>query len=69
MPVHVFGNPCDVESIKSIADKNDLKVIYDGAHSLGSTYNKQSILNYGDISTLSMHATKLFNTAEGGACA
>lgn len=68
MPVHVFGNPCDVESIKSIALKNDLKVIYDGAHSLGSTYNKQSILNYGDISTLSMHATKLFNTAEGGAC-
>lgn len=68
MPVHVFGNPCDVESIKSIADKNNLKVIYDGAHALGSTFNKQSILNYGDISTVSTHATKLFNTAEGGAC-
>ena len=68
MPVHVFGNPCDVESIKSIAIKNNLKVIYDGAHALGSKINNESILNYGDISTLSTHATKLFNTAEGGAC-
>ena len=68
MPVHVFGNPCDVEAINSIAVKNNLKVVYDGAHALGSKINNESILNYGDISTLSMHATKLFNTAEGGAC-
>tara|TARA_B110001452_G_scaffold263794_1_gene265769 strand:+ start:232 stop:1341 length:1110 start_codon:yes stop_codon:yes gene_type:complete len=68
MPVHVFGNPCDVESINKMAKKHDLKVIYDGAHALGTSINKESILNYGDISIVSTHATKLFNTAEGGAC-
>lgn len=67
VPVHVFGNPCEVESIKEIADKNKLKVIYDAAHAFGSDYKGQSVLNYGDISTLSFHATKLFHTIEGGA--
>ena len=67
VPVHVFGNPCDVEAIKSIANKNNLKVIYDAAHAFGSEYKDQSVLNYGDISTLSFHATKLFHTIEGGA--
>jgi len=68
MPVHVFGNPCDVEVIDAIAKKYKLKVIYDGAHAIGSTYNGKSVLEYGDISATSLHATKLFNTAEGGAC-
>jgi len=68
MPVHVFGNPCDVEAINIIAKKHNLKVIYDGAHAIGSTYNGKSVLEYGDISATSLHATKLFNTAEGGAC-
>lgn len=68
MPVHVFGNPCDVEAIEAIALKYDLKVIYDAAHALGSTYSNKSIFEYGDISATSLHATKLFNTAEGGAC-
>lgn len=68
MPVHVFGNPCDVEAIQKIADKHGLKVIYDAAHAIGSTLNGKSILEYGDISATSLHATKLFNTAEGGAC-
>ncbi|PKP05675.1 MAG: aminotransferase DegT [Bacteroidetes bacterium HGW-Bacteroidetes-5] len=68
MPVHVFGNPCDVNTIESIAKKHNLKVIYDAAHAVGSTYNGKSILEYGDISATSFHATKLFNTAEGGAC-
>lgn len=67
VPVHVFGNPCDVEAIKDIADRHDLKVIYDAAHAFGSEYKNQSVLNYGDISTLSFHATKLFHTIEGGA--
>lgn len=67
VPVHVFGNPCDVESIQSIAEKYNLKVIYDAAHAFGSKYKDQSVLNYGDISTLSFHATKLFHTIEGGA--
>lgn len=67
VPVHVFGNPCDVEAIQAIADKNNLKVIYDAAHAFGSEYKGQSVLNYGDISTLSFHATKLFHTIEGGA--
>lgn len=67
VPVHVFGNPCDVEAIEAIANKNDLKVIYDAAHAFGSEYKSQSVLNYGDISTLSFHATKLFHTIEGGA--
>lgn len=67
VPVHVFGNPCEVESIQSIADKHSLKIIYDAAHAFGSQYKGQSVLNYGDISTLSFHATKLFHTIEGGA--
>jgi len=67
VPVHVFGNPCDVEAIEAIANKNNLKVVYDAAHSFGSQYKGQSVLNYGDISTLSFHATKLFHTIEGGA--
>ena len=67
VPVHVFGNPCEVEAIQTIADKHNLKVIYDAAHAFGSQYKGQSVLNYGDISTLSFHATKLFHTIEGGA--
>jgi dTDP-4-amino-4,6-dideoxygalactose transaminase len=68
MPVHVFGTPCDVEAIQKIADKHNLKVIYDAAHAIGSSYKNKSILNYGDISATSLHATKLLNTGEGGAC-
>jgi dTDP-4-amino-4,6-dideoxygalactose transaminase len=68
MPVHVFGNPCDVESIETIAKKYNLKVIYDAAHAVGSEYNGKSLLEYGDISVTSLHATKIFNTAEGGGC-
>ena len=67
VPVHVFGNPCEVEAIQSIAERHNLKVIYDAAHAFGSQYKDQSVLNYGDISTLSFHATKLFHTIEGGA--
>ncbi|MBV1916147.1 MAG: DegT/DnrJ/EryC1/StrS family aminotransferase [Pseudomonadales bacterium] len=67
VPVHVFGNACDVEQIDNIAKENDLKVIYDAAHAFGVNYKGQSILNYGNISTLSFHATKLFHTIEGGA--
>ena len=67
LPVHVFGNPCDVEEIQNIAKKNNLKVIYDAAHAFGVKYKDKSILSYGDISTLSFHATKLFHTIEGGA--
>lgn len=67
VPVHVFGNPCEVEKIQSIADKYNLKVIYDGAHAFGTEYKNSSVLNYGDASTLSFHATKLFHTIEGGA--
>ncbi len=68
MPVHVFGNPCDVEAIERIAKKNNLKVIYDAAHAVGSTYKNKSLLEFGDISATSLHATKLLNTGEGGAC-
>ena len=68
MPVHVFGNPCDVEEIERIAHKHDLKVIYDAAHAIGSTYKGQSVLEYGDVSATSLHGTKLLNTAEGGGC-
>ena len=67
VPVHVFGNPCDVEKIDAIAQKHKLKVIYDAAHAFDVSYKGESILNYGDISTLSFHATKLFHTIEGGA--
>lgn len=67
VPVHVFGNACEVEKIDKIAKKNNLKVIYDAAHAFDVKHKNQSILNYGDISTLSFHATKLFHTIEGGA--
>ena len=64
---HVFGNPCQVEVIQAIAIKHNLKVIYDAAHCFGVTYNNESIFNFGDISSCSFHATKLFHTGEGGA--
>ncbi len=67
LPVHVYGNACEVEMIQTIAKKNKLKVIYDAAHAFGVKYKGESILNYGDISLLSFHATKLFHTVEGGA--
>lgn len=67
LATHVFGNPCNVEKINKIAVKHNLKVIYDAAHCFGVNYNNSSIFNYGDISTCSFHATKLFHTAEGGA--
>ena len=67
MPVHVYGCPCDVEAIDAIAQKHNLKVIYDAAHAFGVTYKGRSILEWGDISTLSFHATKVYNTIEGGA--
>lgn len=66
LAVHVFGYPCDTSSIEAIAKKYNLKVIYDGAHAFGAEYNGQSLLGYGDISTCSFHATKLFHTIEGG---
>ncbi len=64
---HVFGNPCHVEAIQAIAIKHNLKVIYDAAHCFGVTYNNESIFNFGDVSSCSFHATKLFHTGEGGA--
>jgi len=67
MPVHVYGKPCKVDEIQAIADKYGLKVIYDAAHAFGVEVNGESILNAGDMSTLSFHATKVFNTIEGGA--
>lgn len=67
LATHVFGNPCAIEAIESIAHKHNLKVIYDAAHCFGVQYGGQSIFNYGDVSTCSFHATKLFHTAEGGA--
>ena len=68
MPVHVFGNCCDIESIDAIAKKHNLKVIYDACHSVGVSYKGQSIFNYGDISVTSFLATKMLNTTEGGGC-
>lgn len=67
LPVHVYGKPCDTEAIQAIADKYGLKVIYDAAHAFGVEVNWESLLNAGDMSTLSFHATKVFNTIEGGA--
>ena len=67
LATHVYGFPCDIEKIQAIADKHNLKVIYDGAHAFGVKYKEQSLLNFGDISTVSFHATKLFHTIEGGA--
>jgi dTDP-4-amino-4,6-dideoxygalactose transaminase len=67
MPVHVYGNPCKLEEIQKIADTYGLKIIYDAAHAFGVKVDNNSILNYGDLSVLSFHATKTFNTIEGGA--
>jgi len=67
LATHVYGNACNIEAIEEIAKKHRLKVIYDAAHCFGVTYKGQSIFNYGDISTCSFHATKLFHTGEGGA--
>jgi dTDP-4-amino-4,6-dideoxygalactose transaminase len=67
LATHVFGNPCNVETIERIALKHGLKVIYDAAHAFGVKYNNTSIFNYGDVSTCSFHATKIFHTGEGGA--
>lgn len=67
LPVHVYGNICDVDTIQAIADKHGLKVIYDAAHAFGVTYNGKGIGNFGDASMFSFHATKVFNTIEGGA--
>jgi dTDP-4-amino-4,6-dideoxygalactose transaminase len=67
MPVHCYGHPCDVESIQKIADTYGLKVIYDAAHAFGVQYRGGSLLNHGDLSVLSFHATKVFTTFEGGA--
>jgi dTDP-4-amino-4,6-dideoxygalactose transaminase len=67
MATHVYGNSCAVEELETIAGKHGLKVIYDGAHAFGAEVNGRSVLSYGDVSTLSFHATKLFHTIEGGA--
>ncbi len=67
LATHVFGNPCDVEAIEAIAKKHNITVIYDAAHAFGTMYNGRSIFEFGDISTTSFHATKLFHTVEGGA--
>jgi len=67
MPVHCYGNPCNVERIQQIADTYGLKVVYDAAHAFGVKYKGGSLLNYGDLSVLSFHATKVYNTFEGGA--
>lgn len=67
LATHVFGNPCNIEAIEAIAKKHSLKVIYDAAHCFGVKFNNKSIFEYGDVSTCSFHATKIFHTAEGGA--
>ncbi len=67
LATHVFGNPCDVRAIETIAKKHNLKVIYDAAHCFGVNYKGKSLFDYGDVSTCSFHATKLFHTGEGGA--
>ena len=69
IPVHVYGNICDIEKISSIAEKHNLKVIYDAAHSFGETYKGKAVASYGDASMVSFHATKVFNTIEGGCAA
>ena len=66
MATHVYGNACRIEQIQAIAEKHKLKVIYDAAHTFGSSYDGRSILSYGDVSTCSFHATKVFHTIEGG---
>lgn len=67
LPVHVYGNPCNVEAIEKIAEKYALKIIYDASHAFNIRYKEESILNYGDISVISFHATKIFHCIEGGA--
>ena len=67
MPVHVYGHPCDVDAIQGIADRYNLRVIYDSAHAFGVQNHGGSVLRHGDLSVLSFHATKVFNTFEGGA--
>lgn len=67
LPVHCYGIACDVEALQTIAQKHKLKLIYDAAHAFGAKYKGQSLLNYGDLSAVSFHATKVFNTFEGGA--
>jgi len=67
LATHVFGNPCDIETIDAIAEKHNLKVIYDAAHCFGTTYKGKSVFLYGDVTTTSFHATKIFHTIEGGA--
>ncbi len=67
LATHVYGNPCEVDQIEKIALKHNLKVIYDAAHCFGSKYNNRTLLDYGDITTISFHATKVFHTIEGGA--
>lgn len=68
MPVHVFGNPCDIDAIDAIAKKNNLKVIYDACHAVGVKYKGKSVFAYGDVSCTSYHATKMLNSGEGGGC-
>ena len=67
LPVHVYGHPCDTQAIKKIADKYNLRIMYDSAHAFSVKKDNKSILNQGDLSVLSFHATKVFNTFEGGA--
>lgn len=67
LPVHCYGNPCNVERIQQVADRHDLRLIYDAAHAFGVEYKGESLLKHGDLSVLSFHATKVFNTFEGGA--
>lgn len=67
LATHVYGFPCDVDALDKIADKYNLKLIYDAAHAFGCRYNEKSLLNFGDITTCSFHATKIFHTVEGGA--
>lgn len=67
LATHVYGNPCDIEKIQEIADRYNLKVIYDAAHCFGTKYKGKSIFEFGDVSTTSFHATKLFHSIEGGA--
>lgn len=69
VPVHVYGNICDVKKIQELADAHNIKVIYDGAHAFGETYEGKNIANYGDMTMFSFHATKVFNTVEGGCVA
>ena len=68
MPVHVFGNTCDIEAIEAIAKKYNIKVIYDACHSVGVQYKGKSVFAYGDVSCTSYHATKMLNSGEGGGC-